>query len=168
MRLYLELTEDQPPDVSKRRWREFSRDGMNECGLLYDRQLKMRHFEPGAASRYGYKTRKPKYQARKDRAVDRGSRHISPDAKNPLIHSGALRRAVRMNHQPKAFPTRFTVTMPTPVYAQMTPRRSDVPNLGVELTTVASDEQPQFEKTYHDVVETEYNEYRETRTTRIG
>lgn len=168
MRLYFEVTDEKPPDVSKRKWNEFSRDGMNECGLLYDRKFKMRHFEPGAAARYGYQSRKPKYQEKKNRAVDRGSRHHSPDAKNPLIFSGALRAAVRQNHLPRAFPTRFTVSMPTPIYAAMTPRRSGVPNLGSELTRVAADEQLEFEKVYHDTVETEYNQYREVRSERIG
>jgi hypothetical protein len=75
----------------------------------------MRHFEPGAAARYGYQARAAKYQASKNRHVDRGSRHHSPDAKSPLIFKGALRAAVRQNHQPRAFPTRVTVNMPTPV-----------------------------------------------------
>lgn len=168
MRMYFEITDERPPDVSKRKWFEFSRDGMNEIGLLYDRTFKMRHFEPGAAARYGNQPRKPKYQERKRRAVDAGSFRISSDAKNDNIYTGALRQAVRMNHTPQAFPTRVTVNMPTPYYAKMTPATADKPNIGAELTRVAPDEQTTMERAYHATVETNMNELRQPETTRIG
>ncbi len=168
MRLYFEVTDQRPPDVSIRRWRTFNRDAMAEVGNLYDDVFKMRHFEPGASSRYGYRPRTPAHIARKAKAVARNSFTVSPDANRDLIFSGALRKAVKMKHLPRAFPTRVTVNMPTPSYAQMKPRRPNMPNLGDEIVRVTNDEMGEMERAYKASLEHDLNSYREPKTTRIG
>lgn len=167
MRLFLEITDDQPADIGKRRFAEFSRQGMNAIGLLWDGFFKMLHFEENAASRYGYAIRGKKYQARKERSASRRSRHHSPDAARPLILTGALRRAVRMSSPPRAFPTRVTVQIPTPHYVAMRPRRPGIPNLGLELTATTNAERREMQDEYHREVEKALKDWREPKTTRI-
>lgn len=168
MRLYFHILDDRPPDVGIRKFREISRDGMAEVGNLYETAFKMRHFEEGASSRYGYRPRTEGHKKKKARAVARRSFKISPDANRDLIMSGALRRAVGMRHVARAYPTRVTVTMPTPSYAQMKPKRGNMPNLGAEITAVTGDEYAQMQKVYHDSVEHDLNHFRATRKRTIG
>lgn len=168
MQLFIETTDERPADVTKRRFKEFSRNGMNAIGVLWDRLFKLRHFDDGAADRYGYARRRTKYQEGKERAVRNGSRSISPDAARPLIRSGALRRAARLRQVPRSVATRTTVTIPTPFYAAMKPRRADIPNLGLEMTATLQSEELEMQQEYHREVEDDLNTYRATRTTRVG
>ncbi len=168
MRLFLDITDEQPPDVSKRRFREFSRNGMSAIGKLWDSTFKMLHFVAGAAERYGYQRRSTKYQEGKERRVRGRSRSISPDAANELILTGSLRRAARQNQLPRAFPTRVTINIPTPHYVAMRPRRAGIPNLGMEMTSTLFAERREMQDEYHREVEEDLNNYRSPRTTRIG
>jgi len=166
--MFFQIIDDRPPDISIRRWRTFTRDAMSEVGNLYDQAFKMRHFEAGAAARYGYRPRTAAHIAKKAKLVARGSFQISPDANRDLIMSGLLRRAINQRHIARAFPTRVTVNMPTPNYAQMTPRRPNMPNLGAEIVAVSSDEYDQMQTVHHISIETDLNTYREPRTKVIG
>jgi hypothetical protein len=168
MRLFLEITDTQPPDVSKRRFKEFSRAGMNAIGLLWDRLFKMRHFDADAASKYGYQPRGKKYQAGKVRRVRGRSFKVSPDAERPLILTGAFRKAVKMRQIPRSFPTRVTLALPTPHYVAMRPRRPGIPNLGLEMTSTLFAERREMQAEYHREVESELNDYRQPRTTKVG
>lgn len=146
MRLGFEITYSPDlADISKRALKRIAVSMFGRLGLLYENTFKMRHFESGAASRYGYRPRSAAHIQRKARAVARNSFSISPDANNDLIMTGALRRAVKMRHIPRAYPTRVTINMPTPSYAQMKPRRSNMPNLGAEIVAVSADERAEID-----------------------
>jgi hypothetical protein len=167
MRLHLEITDHQPPDVGKRKFANFSRAGMAAIGTLWDREFKMRHFASDAASRYGYQRRRAKYQAGKERKAGR-SRSVSPHAANALILTGALRNASRLKQLSRAFPTRVTITIRTPHYVAMRPRRPGIPNIGLEMTATTFAERREMQDEYHRSVEGDLNNFRATRTTRIG
>ena len=110
-------------------------------GQQWDREFKMRHFEPGARERYGYKARSAKYLARKERAA-KATWRVKGTAEQDLVYSGQTLQDVKNTQRPRAFPTRVTIDMPTPSYVSMRPdpRFRDAPNLGEELTTVSPDE----------------------------
>ena len=173
MRLYFSIDYERPPDIAKRRWPGISRDAMGEVGALWDSKFKARHFEPGAADRYGYQPRSPAYLAKKRRLAGlsgqaRGKFRISPNVDRALVFSGDLRRAVLMRHLPRAFPTRVTVNMPTPRYAQMKPYKTGRPNLGEELTKVTPDEFVDLENRYRDELEVGIEAARASKTVRIN
>ena len=166
MRLFIEVRDEQPPDVSKRKFAEFSRGGMNAIGLRWDREFKMRHFEPDAAQRYGLARRKPKYQRSKERRA--GHPGFSIHAARPLIKSGRLRIAARQNAIPKAMPKRVVVKLNVPYYAKMTPTARTTINLGDEMTRTLGSENRELQDEYRSEVEDDLNNYREPRTTLIG
>lgn len=167
MRYIVRITYDKPPDASIRAWRTISKHAFMELGLLWDRSYKMRHFEQGAAQRYNYRPRSPKYEARKRKMASMAVPRISRSAALPLIYSGATRRIVSTAQVPHAYPTRVTITMPTPNYFQMRPRRPDRPNLGDESTRVIPEEMRVFERVYVDDVERGLAQYRATKATVI-
>jgi hypothetical protein len=168
MRIYFKITDDRPPGVSIRRWRTISRDGMAQAGFLYEGTYKHRHFEEGAAARYGYQPRTAAHRMKKARMVAPKSFKISPDANRDLIMSGLLRKAIKMRHAVRAFPTRVTVNMPSPNYAQMKPRRPNMPNLGAEIAATSTDEQLEMETAIQTSIENDLNKLREPKTIQIG
>lgn len=167
-RLFFIIVDERPPDVTIRRWREFTRDAMAEVGALYENDYKMRHFEDGARTRYGYQSRTEGHIRRKARLVAQRSFKVSPDANLDLIFTGALRKAIKVRHLIRAFPSRVTVNMPSPSYAQMKPKQPSMPNLGDEVTRVASDEQLEMERAHRDSLEHDLNTYREAKVKQIG
>lgn len=146
MRLAFTISyEPDMDDLSKRGVVRVSTQMWAAVGWLYERTFKARHFTESAASRYSYQPRSVKYQERKNKAVDRGSFKISPDAKRPLIYKGFGRRDVLRPHIPRSFPTRVTINMPTPSYLQMKPKSASRPNMGEEIVRLASDEYVEME-----------------------
>ena len=141
----IQVTANRPSGVGQRSWREISKTGMFAVGLAWDQHFKMRHFEPGAASRYGYKPRSKAYLRRK---AKRGVPQFLD-----MVFSGTTRRDVARLQIPRPFPTRVTITMPTQPYIKMRPGKRDAPNLGEELTRVATDEIEALEKVFVDTVE---------------
>jgi hypothetical protein len=168
MKLLFKWTEDRPLEEMPRTVKNASRLGMGRAGQLFEDKFKLRHFEASARSRYGYKTRTAKYLAKKARAVARNSFSVSPDANNDLILTGALRKAIRNRHFPRAFPTRVRIDMPSPSYAQMRPMRTAMPNLGDELTRLTGDEVNEMEGVWHGGVEEAITKHKNRKTTVIG
>ena len=128
-------------DVSVRARRDIGRAAHQAVGEQWDREFKLRHFEPGAAQRYGYKARSAKYLARKERAHNATWR-VKGGADQDMVYTGQTLQTVKNRQRPRAFPTRVTIDMPTPSYVSMRPdpRFRNAPNLGEELTAVSPDE----------------------------
>jgi hypothetical protein len=146
----------RPAGVGQRTWRDIAKAGMFAVGVAWDKYFKMRHFDPGAASRYGYK---PRTAAHKRRKAKRGL-PVWLD----LVFSGDTRRDVARLQIPRAFPTRVTITMPTARYVQMRPYKRDAPALGDELTRVAADEADALAQVFVDVTEPAVAEHLERAT----
>ena len=110
-----------------------------ELGEMWYEKFLPRHFKEGAAEKYGYAPRDPKYQAMKAR---RGL--------PPLVFRDVLRGLVQSSHVVRAYPTRFSVQMWGPRYATMRPRPPERggtntrPALGAEIVTVSADEEQEM------------------------
>ena len=167
MRYIVRITNDRPPDVTIRAWRKISTYAFMQIGVLWDRQFKMRHFEAGASGRYGYQARSPKYEARKRRMAAMAVPKISRAAANPLIYTGATRRAVQAAQIPHAYPSRVTINMATPSYFAMRPRAAGRPSLGDEATRIIQEERVACEQKYVKTVEDELAVYRVIRVTTL-
>lgn len=167
MLLQFTITTERPIDIPIRAWREISRAGMQAVGLYWDQRFKMRHFEAGAESRYGYKPRSAKYLRRKRKGMVKRGRSVYPvmdGGASPIVFSGDTRGDIRPPHYPVAMPTRLDVRMPTRgAYIQMRPdpRKRDAPNLGEELTRTTTDEVAELAQVYEDTVAARLVEYRE-------
>ena len=152
----------QAAEVSGRKLRAFSREAFGEVGYQWDEQFKMRHFEQGAENQYSYKPRSPKYLARKKGGFISGrggSRYPIPGGGQlPIVYTGATRSAVRQRLFPRTYPTRVTISLPTPSYVRMRPYKRNAPSLGEELTAVTDTEYSDLEATYQRIVEGRINE----------
>ena len=152
------LTLDKPADLSTRGWKEIMRRA-HRRELKHWHRTKLRgHFLKGAASRYGYQPRKPKYlsQPRK-----RG--------KPPLMYGGdAYNATVRGTPLIRAFPTRAKLTMNTPKYVMMRPWKSGRPNLGAEMTALTWQETLKMEANEAAYGEKEIERIRTKRTYTAG
>ncbi len=97
-----------------------------------------RHFKRGAGQKYGYKPRSESYIKRRAR---RWGMPVEQNREYDLAFSGAMRRDLKSFATPRAFPTRFSLTMKGPKHVGMRPMGgSNMPNLGEEATRVIEDE----------------------------
>jgi hypothetical protein len=161
------ITTDKPDDVSGRAWREAQRAGWYAVGVYHDEIVQPRKFEPGAAERYGFAERSPRYLARKKR-IAKASWKVKDGGETPLVFGGMTRTAVLRKQFPRAFPTRVTLSIPTPSYVQMRPRKANMPAMGVELTSVTEDEQREMEGVFVRAAEAFLERQAERRTRSIG
>lgn len=163
-----EITSDQPDDVSGRAWRKALVAGWFAIGTWHDAVVQPRKFQPDAATRYKYQPRSPRYLARKKRIAARSWR-IKDGGERELVYKGITRTIVLRRQYPRAFPTRVWVELPTPSYIQMRPKRGrwDMPAMGVELTSIASDEYSEAETVFLEAAERSLQTTRERRTRRI-
>lgn len=91
------------------------------------------HFKPGAAAKYGYKPRSPRYLARKKRKLG----HTIP-----LVHSGLMRRSLTRAIFVTGTSRLLRGTMHGPRYVHMrTTIMNPRPNLGDEAARTTAEEQ---------------------------
>jgi hypothetical protein len=150
--------------VTIRAQRQIGKAAHLAVGQQWDAEFKMRHFEPGAAQRYGYKARSAKYLARKERA-SKATWRVKGTRDQDLVYSGQTMQTVKNTQRPRPFPSRVTIDMPTPSYVSMRPdpRFRDAPNLGEELTTVSPDEVQSLTQTLIVTTEALLEQYWESR-----
>lgn len=109
----------------------------NDVLEYWHRTMLPRHFRRGADIDYSYQPRSRITNLIKRRLFKRGDA-ISPD--RPLVRSGKLQNMVKSYVSIQAYPTRAIATMYGPRYAGMKPFRPGLPNLGLEVTTVSTEE----------------------------
>ena len=122
------LIETRPLDVVRDAWRVIARAAYKAVGQWWIDNLLQKHFEPGAATKYGYASRSQAYLLRKfgqshgslnSRGIAR-KEHYSylrkRDDEQPLQLSGYMRREVSRSYVIRGFPTRATVIMYGPNY----------------------------------------------------
>lgn len=112
-----------------------------ELANYWWRHFLKRHFEPGAAGKYGYQARTEQWRARKRQLFERGYAK-APD--QDLVFRGEMQENLGSYVDIRAYPTRFSATMHGPRYVTMTPRDPTKPNLGKEVTTLAPEEEDQM------------------------
>ena len=132
------LIVERPAHLTVRRWRAILREAHERVGAMFLREIQPRHFQPGAASRYGYRRRSEKYLRRKRQLAARGI--AIEGGRTDLVLTGLLRRAVTQFGRVRGFPTRATVTAPLPGYVPVRRRTLKNPPLFEELTRLRIDE----------------------------
>lgn len=142
----------RPEAVSIRAWREALKVGWYAVGEYYDQVVQPRKFEPDAAGRYGYQTRKEKYLQRKKRRAARTWR-VKDGGHLDLVYSGITRTAVKRRQIPKPYYNRVVVETPTPRYVAMRPWKTGRPNMGAELSSLTTDERRDMERIFQETVE---------------
>ena len=132
------LIVERPARLSIRKWRNVLREAHEEVGRVFLRELQPKHFQPGAAARYGYRRRSEKYLKRKRQLAQRGQ--AIEGGRTDLVLSGLLRRAVTQFAQVRGFPTRATVSAPLPSYVPVRRRTLKLPPMFEEATRLREDE----------------------------
>jgi hypothetical protein len=147
--LRVQNIEEAFPPISKRAQTRIAKASNMAVGQHWDANFKMRHFDAVAQQQYGYKPRSAGYLRRKARASGKTWR-VKGKPDQDMVYSGQTLQDVRQRQMPRAFPTRVTITMPTPSYVQMrpNPKFRDAPNLGEELTRVSPPEVEELTTVY--------------------
>lgn len=102
-------------------------------GDYWHQEILPRHFEPGAHDRYGYAERTTAHARRKARLWGATPQYA---AERSLVFTGRMKSQLQRWVEVKAYPSRFTVLMHGPRYVGMRPMRSNMPNMGEEITAV--------------------------------
>ncbi len=132
-------------------------------GEYWHANMLPRHFESGAPQRYGYQERSKGHIKRRARRW-----HISEaeSARYALAFFGNMRRDLKTNYSGRAYPSRFSVVMPSQSYVGMRPMRANMPNLGAEATIVLPEEDRELaalaEARLPDLIEAEGGKVRVT------
>ena len=109
-----------------------------EVGKYWQEHMLPRHFERGAAGRYGYQPRSKKHKQRKARSFRKGVAQ-APDI--DLLMTGRSRADLSRPAAIRAYPTRFSLTMRADrSYFSMRPYKSRHPAMGEEVTRVTPQE----------------------------
>lgn len=162
--LKITMIETQPPDVSARKWREFSREAHREQGLHWHAHLLPLHFTPQARFRYGHQPRAAKTRERKRKAAAAGKARDGGLIDN--VWTGLLRQSLQSVATVRAFPSRVSIQMLGPRYITMRPFKSNQPDKAAEITAVTDDERRTLERILSEGITRRLAAYRETRVTR--
>lgn len=134
----LQMLEQRPPEASIRAWRGITRAAYEEAGAHWHREILPRHFTPDAKGRYRHQERTRKYLIRKLRLASIGK--VEGGGLIDNVFTGQMRRLLLGVGVVRAFPSRFSITMPGPRYVAMKPFKSNQPNKAAEIITVTPDE----------------------------
>lgn len=162
---------------SKRAYSRAMKAGHQEMGEHYHQQMIPKHFEPGAAQRYGmrprsrgYKRRaKPQQPSYVERAIAKGQA-VAAALTRPLTFSGDLGKIVEGLAVVRGYPTRATVTHNLPVYVPARPRTNKQPPVAAEATRVTKAEAAELSKVLGATVRQAWRRESagENKTTNVG
>lgn len=108
------------------------------AGDYWHGHLLHRHWAAGAAERYGYQRRKPKYLRAKVKAAGKGK--VLAGGRIDLLYTGQMRRLLTGTKINQPLPSHIRVRMSGPRYMTMRPYKSGRPPLGEEATRVVPEE----------------------------
>ena len=163
--LILSITYDTPPDISARKFSDFSKAGMQAAADLWEDRYLPLHFEPFAFAKYGYKERLPATRSRKRKLAKRGK--VKKGGAAALVHSGDLEGRMRRAGVLRVYPTRFVLIKPGGPYVTNRPR-GNRPNMVREITTVVASEDRKMSEAYEAEVDRKMAAFRERRTVKTG
>ncbi len=127
-----------------------------------------KHFEEGAPQRYGYQKRTAGHIKRRAQRWGWGTEPaaLARSARYALAFKGDMRADLKRNYSVRAFPSRFSVVMPSKGYVGMRPMGTNMPNLGEEATIVLPEEERELaalaEARLPDLIEAEGGKVRVT------
>lgn len=137
--LAVRIKKINPPEIKKRLWNEFMRDGLREVGEYWVANYLPRHFEPSAYQRYQYAARNALYTRIKARATRvrpwMGTQRMgwvpSQQPPRPWVWSGLTRETLLgkspsdFNIRPVATSKKQTVTVKLPIPHPISKDHSD-------------------------------------------
>lgn len=160
----IDIAMDLPPDVSRRKWREWMRGAHEENAVFHQRVHMRLHFGENASGRYGYRERSRNYSRRKDRMRGRGL--VVGGGRSSLVYTGLLRTAILGAYTVRAYPTRAILGWSVPQYARINYRQGRV-QIAKELLTVNASEAKTLGERMLKHTGEKLKRYRSPRTARI-
>ncbi len=138
------IFETRPKAFTVRAWREIKKETFRAVAEMWFEKYLKKHFQRGAAQRYGYQARSASYLARKRRAARKGregAKTVVRSAEyNLLTFTGALERAIMARASFHASENRFSIKMQgLPSYVGINSRRGK-PDYHDEITRITPDE----------------------------
>jgi hypothetical protein len=162
--ILIHIQYEQPPEVSKRKWREFMRAGMADMGAQWHTEILPKHFTQRARTKYGHKKRGAEYNLSKRRRAKHGV--VKQGGRVDNVFSGTMRKALEQMSTIRAFPSRATLQMRGPNYISMRPKDSKQPHKAREITTVTQDEEKKLSETLNETVGRKLAAYKSPKTVR--
>lgn len=153
--VYIRCKLRRPPWLSRRKFREVTREAHRDMARAWHRHMLPAHFEQPAegGGPYGYQRRTERHVAYK-RKIRRAQYRAPGAGRHALVFSGLTRKKVLgARPQIRAFPTRARITMPAPSYVTMIPRRAAMPAMGREIVAVTQSERRTLQKGFKKSVE---------------
>jgi len=138
-----------PFEAKVRDLKKFAQKGLAKVGETWVKKFQRRHFETGAATKYGYARRSAKWMRRKREAVERGwawdskTRQrvaVTSSARLPLVWTGRMKEMALAAQRIEAFTTNVRVKMKAPYYVTMRGKHQAGPDKAAEMTAVARNE----------------------------
>lgn len=160
------LIEDPPFEGSLRALNEIKRSAYLAMGRYWFAEMLPKHFTRSAREVYGYQERGKTYQKRKERRGQSGRGQVKYGGMVDNVYTGASERDIRGSAVIRAFPSRFSITMPSPKYFAMRPYKSGQPNKGEEIAKVTNEEIRTLAEVGTKELEAGLNAYREHKETK--
>jgi hypothetical protein len=131
-----EMRGNRIDDLTVREQRIVEREAMVATATEWSGKYLPRHFRSGAAGRYGYAKRRPRYLRRKRRLGDAGI--IPRGGRSDLVFTGQMEREIMASRNNiRGFPSRATITMKGPAYFRIRPKKPSHPNMANEVNAIA-------------------------------
>lgn len=132
--------------VSQRAWMRAMEKANQRVGEIFHTEMLPERFKKGAAQKYGYKPRSPKYLAWKlkkfkSRRPMRNGQYVEGSGVTDNVLSGDMRDQMTRAGVIRSFPTRVSVTMNGPRYMTMRTRGSQPDKLNEVFTTTEGERQ---------------------------
>lgn len=165
--IQIKVLEKKPPDVTVRAWSSIRRDTMQVLGDYWYANMLPERFKPNAGARFGFRRRTKYYLRAKQLKTHYNRVRLSPMAKTmSLVKSGTLYIAMTARGRViRAFPSRFTVTMPGLVYTPRKNRNPEQPFIQGELTYLLRSEIKVLQKLGKQTALERIEKYRANRST---
>lgn len=142
MTMLIKLTETRPPDVSIRNWRRVTKAAHEAEGRLFVERFLPQHFRSGAASKYGYRPRRPRTIERKQALAKLGK--VEGRGQIPLVWSGLFKASMLSHRLLRGYPTRVRIDFNAPRYAPARQRTSKQPHMSDEALRVTPAERQEL------------------------
>lgn len=135
----IQTVETRPTGFTIREWRKIVKATLSAMAERWHSKYAPKHFQRGAAQRYGYRPRNRAYKKRKRNEARVGKIDRRAET-NDLIYTGDLERAVLHFPEIKATEGRATVQMAAPSYVPARPPRRNSPWMAAEITATIESE----------------------------
>ena len=161
------ITYIKPPDVTVRAWREGMRAAHAEAARVWHEEMLPDHFTPFARFKYQYQPRTLATRKRKKQLAEKGQ--VLEGGLVDNVWSGTMRNLLTGAASIRAYPSRFTVTMPGPPYISMRPnpvgRSANQPDKAAEILKITPDQRLQLARVVDSVAKQHFKKIPDSKQT---